>query len=200
MYIEALPVPGESEPVAEPPIPNLIPLNPPSDRGQDLSEFIAWIQPVMRWDDHIVIDRFGPPLPVDRCCQCNGRADRVRRKAYSSRGSGGLLFLVLFPLSVVSQEYGICKRCARRRRGEIAKGLAGLAGAALLSFMGVLVGDFLGLSLILGGMNCLLLGGLALSRSSPLGPAKRIDNRWIIVKGGGTNFLESLPKSPIAQF
>lgn len=227
-----LPVVQEEGPPSEE-FPNLLPVELPGD-GQDNSQLFSWIQPVMRWKDYIVLDRFGPSLPTERCCKCNSSSDKRVQKSYSANGSSPYLLAVLAMISVPSfvkvagislwwmllllplmapivllghffkksratVEFGICKRCANQRLLGSSLGVAILMASLAFYILAFMLKSYPVFPLIAGNV-ALLVGSLTLAKFVGLGIVKRVDQRWLIFRGCGKDFRESLPESPIPQF
>jgi len=180
------------------------PLNPPN---------LPQVQPVMHWNDHIVIDRYGPPLRFDRCCECNAKADRTIQKNYSSLGRNFLvrgLSVAILRLRErhsdatdrfrVPVEFGMCNRCANRRMVRLSLGVAGLISSSSFFVQALISGGFASVIWMIIGFALLLAGALATIAATRLGTTKRVDNRWIILKAGSPEFRESLTQSPIPLF
>ena len=201
----------EQAPPAET-IPNLLPAKLPGS-GSDHSEHFSWIQPVMSWNDHLVIDRYGPPLPVERCCECNDEADHTVVRSYSSHSYGVILAMLLLPLLIpfvllahflfksrAMVEFGECRACRARRKGRLLAGLVALGGSIFLYVQAARLDGNIAILCLLGGIVTLLVGAILVARARCFGWSRRVDERWVILKAGSSDFHKSLPRSPIPQF
>ncbi len=209
-HSEAEPVAPKFDPDLDP--SNIIPVNLPGPGPQEPPALLG-VQPVMHWSDHIVIDRYGPPLRTDRCCECNAEADRTIQKNYSSLGGNFLVRALSVSILRLRErcsdapdkfrvpvEFGMCERCANRRMVRLSLGLAGLISSGSFFVQALISGGLASVIWIIVGFALLVAGALTTIAATRLGIPKRIDNRWIILKAGSPEFREGLTQSPIPLF
>ena len=168
------------------------------------------LQPVCRWKKHVVLDRFGPPLPTDRCFCCNAPADTTLRKSFVAQGSSLIIIGVLAPLLLIillplyflgpnraSVEFGICTACRQKRLLKIS-----LATGVILLAIGSTIAAFNNedYALTLLGLVGFVVSVLITAAIVPIARVPRLNGRWIHLKGGCRDFNASFPESDIPQF
>ena len=154
---------------------------------------------VWRHDREFVLAK-GTETP-DRCVKCNAPAhgNRLKRRFYWHHAAFYLLLLVmpviyvllaLFITKRAIVEIGICERHRRQRWWTIvASWLAILIGIAMVA---VSIMADTGIGFFLGGLM-LVVAIYGAMRATIVIPS-RIDNDCIRLRGGGNQFLESLPE------
>lgn len=136
-----------------------------------------------------------------RCVKCNAPLARAQMRARNFYWHTPWLYLLILPSILIyaivamiarkksSHDLGLCAQHLRRRRSFIAIGwswpLAPLVGGMLFDDVGVVLGVFASLILILVGMT----GSRVMS-------AAKIDERRARYTGCGKEFLASLPPLP----
>jgi hypothetical protein len=155
---------------------------------------------VWRENKVVVMARDGD-LP-DRCVKCNDPADEPTRtqKVYWHHPGYYVLLLINVILYVVvaliarksvAVNPGLCVRHKQRRTRGIWIGWGGLV-AGLVAMFAAVENNTPGLGLLfLLTMFGLIITGLVMSRTVY---AKRIDDRYVLLKGCGEPFLADLPE------
>lgn len=152
-------------------------------------------------EDKVVVLARDHELP-DRCVKCNEPADEPTktRKVYWHHPGYYVLLLInvilyvivaLFARKTVDVNPGLCARHKQKRSNGIWLGWGGLVGGFIAmswAFQNHRPG--LGLLLLFATLGC-VIAGLIMSR---IVYAKRIDDRYVLLKGCGPAFLEGLPE------
>ena len=157
----------------------------------------------------IVVDRSGPPLPVDTCFKCNRPAESVKTRtlSWSSPLSHLILLLMIF-LSLLAVLLWAIVRLVTRRRAPVNLGLCGrcrsrranlvtcfIVGASLALGLGLYAAEGSQWGLFSAALLVffpLILGAALASR---LAVARRIDERWIWIAGAGPSFRRRFRES-----
>ncbi len=106
-----------------------------------------------------------------------------------------LLPLYLLRHNRVSVAFGLCRDCRERRYLGITLGAALLIGSVPLFAYGCLTIATVGPVSGFGGASLLAAGLLTMGNSRHLADPRHVDDRWIILRGGGRPFLEAIPEA-----
>jgi hypothetical protein len=151
----------------------------------------------------------------DRCVKCNAPAQGYRLHRRLSWHPAGLFLLIVFPGLIIYAIVALCvrktaqvsvglcpvHRAARRRNIAIAWFLS-LLGLGLMIAVPALLADVRGPDAyaykvmgVLGGVAVLLIGLIFGAAGAPVVSPRRIDDRYVYLRGAGRAFLESLPRT-----
>ena len=165
-------------------------------------------QAIFRIGKAIHIDRHGQAVPTHRCFKCNCAAHHEVRKSFSSTGGLLRLLILLQPLLIpfllpvyllrrnrVSVAFGLCDDCRERRALGSTIGAALLIASVPFFVSGALTIATVGPVLGFGGGTLLTAGFLTLCHCRHLADSKHVDERWIVLRGGGEPFLATIPQA-----
>ena len=164
---------------------------------------------VVRYEGGLAIDRLGMALPTCRCFQCNRDAEHSVRKTYWSAAAKLRLLLLLCPILLpvllpiylmraekASVEFGFCSECYNKRLLGVSLGVVLLIIAVPLFLLSLLSIAVQGVLPGIVGSGILCAGIFTIGASRRLADAKGVDDRWILLSGGGPAFVHSLPELP----